>query len=226
MAIVMNLLTAVQKRHSVRSYRDIPLSDNHAAALNRLITVYNAESGLNMQLVLNEPQAFGDFRGRYGKFSNVKNYIALIGQKGSELSERCGYFGEKLVLDAQMMGLNTCWVGGTYKKIPSVMNIGKDEKLIAVIAVGYGENSGVERKSKEFDAVSKVKGEIPDWFTKGVEAALLAPTALNQQKFVFKLLDNGKVKARTGFGPFTQTDLGIVKCHFEIGSGKDETIWG
>ena len=222
----MNLLTALQKRHSVRSYKKKPLSPDHAAALDRLITTYNAESGLNMQLVTDEPKAFDSLQGRYGKFKNVKNYIALIGRKGGDLSELCGYFGEKLVLDAQMMGLNTCWVGGTYKKIPEAMNIEKGEKLIAVITVGYGENSGSERKSKEFSAVSKTIGEMPDWYARGVEAALLAPTALNQQKFVFELLENGRVKARAGFGPFTQTDLGIAKCHFEIGSGKDDTIWG
>ena len=221
----MDLLQAINERHSVRTFNDKPIDDVLAAALERLITTYNAESGLHMQLIQNEPKAFSGLKARYGKFKGVKNYIALIGRKGADLEEMCGYFGEILVLEAQALGLKTCWVGGTYRKVPKAMSIEKGEKLVAVIAVGYSDAEGVQHKCKEFNEVSKTIGAMPEWYTKGVEAALLAPTAINQQKFVFELISDEKVKVTAGLGPFSKVDLGIVKCHFEIASGKDETIW-
>ena len=65
---------------------------------------------------------------------------------------------------------------------------------------------------------------MPDWFEKGVEAALLAPTAMNQQKFVFVRKGNAvSAKAKAGF--YSKIDLGIVKYHFELGAGRDNFHW-
>lgn len=219
-----DILKAIEERHSVRQYVDKPLSDEIAAALEAEIGACNAEGGLNMQLVRNEPKAFDSFKAHYGKFSGVQNYIALIGKRSPELDERCGYYGERLVLKAQQLGLNTCWVAQTYSKIPGAFNVEKGEKLIAVIAVGYGKTQGVPHKSKTLSDVTEVSGSMPQWFRKGAEAALLAPTAINQQKF--KLILNGnKVSARAGIGFYSKVDLGIVKYHFETAAGKDNFSW-
>jgi hypothetical protein len=53
-----------------------------------------------------------------------------------------------------------------------------------------------------------------------MEAALLAPTAMNQQKFYFELQPNGDVKVTCGKGFYTKLDIGIVKYHFEIVSER------
>lgn len=221
----MDLLQAIHERHSVRTYEERPLTGDHKAALLRLITTFNAESGLHMQLLTNERKAFSGLKARYGKFKGVRNYIALIGRKGADLEELCGYFGEMIVLEAQTLGMKTCWVGGTYRKVNRVLNIENGEKLVAVIAIGYSKEEGKPHKSRGFNEVSNTIGAMPDWYAKGVEAALLAPTAINQQKFTFELTDDENVIAAAKVGPFSKVDLGIVKCHFEIGSGKDDTIW-
>ena len=71
----------------------------------------------HIQLVTDEPKAFDGFMAHYGKFSGVKNYIALIGKKGPKLEETCGYYGGKgLVLLAQQLGLNSCWVAMTLQQ--------------------------------------------------------------------------------------------------------------
>ena len=82
----------------------------------------------------------------------------------------------------------------------------------------------VPHKSKSFDTVTQVDGPVPDWFRKGIEAALLAPTAMNQQKFKF-YLDGDTVSAKAGMGFYSKIDLGIVKYHFEIGAGKENFHW-
>ena len=220
----MNMEEAVKLRHSVRQYQRKPLEPEAISQLQAEIAACNQESGLHIQLVTNEDKAFDSFMAHYGKFSGVTNYIALIGKKDAALDEKCGYYGERLVLKAQQLGLNTCWVALTYSKIRTAFVVDQGEKLCVVIALGYGATQGVPHKSKAIQDVPMVDGEMPGWFRNGVEFALLAPTAMNQQKFTLSLQD-GKVTAKAGMGFYAKVDLGIVKYHFEIGAGKDNFVW-
>lgn len=223
----MTLLEAIKARHSVRIYQNKPIDGQVASTLQAQIEEANRESGLHMQLVLNEPRAFKGILS-YGKFYGVENYIVVVGKKAKGREEQAGYYGEKLVLLAQTLGLNTCWVGLTYRKVTDAFTIADDEKLYCVIAIGYGTTQGVKHKIKSAEQVSNASANTPDWFQNGVEAALLAPTAMNQQKFYFEYMApvDGKkpqVAAKRKFSMFgyTEMDLGIAKCHFEIGAGKD-----
>ena len=220
----MNLTEAMKERHSVRQYTDRPLEQSVVSALQEEIKACNQESGLHIQLVMNEPKAFDGFMAHYGKFSGVTNYIAMIGKKGPELDEKCGYYGERLVLKAQQLGLNTCWVAMTYSKVKAAYAVAPGEKLCIVIALGYGENQGVPHKSKAASQVSRTEGTPPDWFQAGVSAALLAPTAMNQQKFTFSLAGS-RVTAKAGVGFYSKIDLGIAKYHFELGAGTEHFVW-
>lgn len=221
----MELMEAIKNRHSVRSYTDREIDGNVKTELLSCIEQCNKESGLHIQLILNEPKAFDGFMAHYGKFSGVRNYIAMIGKKESLLEEKCGYYGEKIVLKAQQLGLNTCWVAMTYRKMKSAFQINAGEKLCLVIAIGYGETQGTGHSLKQPEAVMKAEKPIPKWFEKGIQSALLAPTAVNQQKFIFILNGNTvTAKAQTGF--YTKIDLGIVKYHFEVGAGKENFHWG
>lgn len=220
----MELMEAMKQRHSVRAYENKALDSDTAGALEELIRECNRESGLHIQLVKNEPKAFDSAMAHYGKFSGVTNYIAMIGKKGPNLEELCGCYGEKIVLEAQKMGLNTCWVAMTFKKISTAYRVDAGEKLAIVIAVGYGKTEGAAHKSKAPEAVSNLDGASPDWFRSGVEAALLAPTAMNQQKFRFEL-SGGRVTAKAGLGFYSKIDLGIAKYHFEVGAGKGKDVW-
>ena len=220
----MTLMEAMQARHSVRQYREEALRKEDAALLREEIAACNAESGLHIQLVCGEPKAFSGFMARYGKFSGVTNDIALVGKKGPDLSETCGYFGERIVLRAQQIGLNTCWAAMTYSKVPSAFSVGEGEKLCAVIAVGYGKTQGSGHRVKSLREVTEGEPPFPEWFVSGVEAALLAPTAMNQQKFRFALQGN-RVSVTAGSGFYTKLDLGIVKYHFAMGAGADAFTW-
>ena len=99
-----------------------------------------------------------------------------------------------------------------------------DDKLGYVLALGYGKQTGVPHKSKPGDAVAKADGPLPAWFKAGAEAARLAPTAMNQQKFTFTLKGN-EVSAKAGLGFYTKIDLGIAKYHFEYGAGTENFAW-
>lgn len=222
---IAQLKDAVKQRHSVRQYLDKPIPADVAQALQEEIDKGNAEGGLHMQLVLNEPKAFCSFLAHYGKFSNVSNYIALIGPKGELLDEKLGYYGERVVLLAQHLGLNSCWVGLTYAKVKTSYVIGADEKLVAVIALGYGATQGTQHRSKSMSDVAQLtENADPDWYKQGIQCALLAPTATNQQKFYFSRIGH-RVSVKAGTGFFSKMDLGIVKYHFEIGAADEEFQW-
>ena len=226
----MTLQEAITARHSVRKYIDKEIPVDIVTVLQDKIAEYNKVGNLNIQLVLNETRAFTGMLS-YGSFSGVRNYFVMVGKKGADLDERVGYYGEQLVLLAQTLGLNTCWVGLSYRKVPEAYNVGKDEKLACMIALGYGETQGVSHKIKTIEQVSNASDLTPTWFKRGVEAALLAPTAVNQQKFSFEYvgMSNNRhlVRAKKGFSMigYTQMDLGIAKYHFEIGAGTDNFEW-
>lgn len=223
----MDLIEAIKSRHSVRHYTERDIEPEKLERLQQLVDDFNDKSGLHIQLITNEPRSFGEsLLARYGKFSGVTDYFAMIGKKGDKLDETVGYYGEKLVLEAQMMGLNTCWVGLSYKKISSVLDVANDEKLVCLISLGYGATQGVDHKRKSPDKVSETDVKTaPQWYKQGVACALLAPTAINQQKFKFTLTDKNKVSVKAGLGFYAKVDLGIVKYHFEIGAGVDNFEW-
>ena len=223
----MTELEAIRSRHSVRKYTERPIETATIAALRSEIEHSNAESGLHIQLITDEPKAFSSGMWKYGQFSGVRNYLVMAGPKGNAAEEKIGYYGEKLVILAQTFGLNTCWVGLTYKKIPGTFSLMDGEIVHCVIALGYGTMPGIQHPQKSAENFYECKGIAPDWFKAGVEAALLAPTAVNQQKFKFILNENGTVEAKALFSMvgYTHIDLGIVKYHFEVGAGKDNFQW-
>ncbi len=220
----MTLKEAIDHRHSVRKYLDVQIEDDKVQKLNEIIDELNKTLDLHIQLVLNDRDvSIKNGKPKYGAFENAVNYFVLAGKKCKNLNEKLGYAGECLALNCTTMGLGTCFVGLSYTNNKDKYVLEKDEALDLVMYVGYSNGSEHARKSKSYQDVAK--GENPPaWFIDGVEAALKAPTALNQQKFTFEYID-GRVKAKYGLGVFTKTDLGIAKYNFEIGSGKDSSIW-
>ena len=211
----MEILEIMKNRHSVRQYKNQAIEESKRAELNAYIEEVNKESNLSIQIFYDEPKCFDSFMAHYGKFVNVNNYIAIVGNKNEQ--EKAGYYGEKIVLRCQEMGLNTCWVAMTHGK--SKAEIKKGQKQLIIISLGYGETQGITHKSKSIDELGKADKEA-EWFKTGLEAASLAPTAMNQQKFIFELKDD-IVTARSLGGFYSKIDLGIAKYHFEAVTGRE-----
>lgn len=226
----MTLLEAIDARHSVRHYISKPLSQDIIDAIQAKIDACNREGNLHIQLVLNEIKGFSGMMA-YGSFSGVENYIVMAGHRSDDLDERIGYFGEQIVLLAQQLGLGTCWAGLSYRKVKGTYTLAPDEKLACMISLGYPDDAGRKHKRKSVADVSNVSSVTPLWFERGVQAALKAPTAVNQQKFYFEYVGEqdgvSLVRAKRLFSVvgYTKMDLGIVKLHFEIGAGKENFKW-
>lgn len=217
----MNYLKLMEERHSVRQYLDKPISEEEVKLLEEKINEINTKSGLNFKLYTNEPKAFGGRIPSYGSFKNAHNYIVCAGKKTNNFEEKYGYYGEELVLYAQSLGLNTCWVGATVSKKDVKKQLGTDEQVGCFISIGYGATQGFAHKNKDIKKITKVPSPWPRWFYNGVKGAMLAPTAVNSQRFKIDLLSDGKVEIKAGIGPYAKVDLGIVKYQFEKAAGED-----
>lgn len=226
----MDMMEAIVARHSVRQYTDEPIGEADRAALQAAVDAENAAGGLHMQLVYNDPEGFDSRLAHYGNFRNVCNYLVVAGPDAPDLAQRGGYHGERVVLRAQQLGLNSCWVALTFKKRHVKKLLASGDKLVLVVALGHGATQGKPRKSKEMGQVSIARDPMPRWYIRGLEAALLAPTAVNQQSFSFALLDEERdglplVQLKSNGGHYSDVDLGIVRLHFEIGAGADNFAW-
>ncbi|MDR0952028.1 MAG: nitroreductase [Oscillospiraceae bacterium] len=218
----MTILEAIERRHSVRRYLPRALEPELISALNDEIAACNAEGGMDIRLVTDEAAVFNGLMAKI-VFKGAKNYIVLAGPESPELDEKAGYFGERIVIKAQQLGLNTCWAAMfSGKKYSAELPHG--ERIVIIISVGYGETQGVPHKSKPLSALCKAEGEMPDWFRAGMEAVLLAPSAINRQPFMFTL-SGDTVHAEPTGGVLAKIDCGIAKYHFEVAAGKENFRW-
>lgn len=220
----MDLWEAIQSRHSVREYNTRPVEPEVLNELQAMADQFNAEADLHIQLIRDQPEAFQSLMAKFRHFKNVRHYFAMVAKEDPESQERLGYYGEKLVLRARQLGLGTCWVAATYNKGKCISNIHPGEKRHAVISLGYAEDMGHPRSTKSIEELSHSDAPMSEWFRKGMEAAQLAPTGMNRQNFRFTL-DGDRVRAQAGHGLSAAMDLGIVKCHFEIGAQDGAWSW-
>lgn len=212
----MEIMQVIEARHSVRQYIDKPIESEKRNELDALCKKINSDTGMNIQIIYDDPKCFNTMMARFGKFSGVTNYISVVGKKDESLDEKAGYYGQMIVLKAQELGLNTCWVAMTHGK--SKATVAQGEKEAIVISLGYGKTQGSTRKSKPVETLAQMEADAPEWYIDGVKAACLAPTAMNQQKFRIER-DGDVAKITAPSGMYTKMDLGIVKYNFEAASG-------
>lgn len=219
----MDLKDAIAQRHSVREYRTDPVPQDLRDQLEGVCREAAAADDVRLSLVWDDPDAFGGVLPGYGSFEGVRNYMVCAG-RGQHLEERLGHAGELVVLTAQTLGLNSCWVAATYKRGHVRQIVPGDDRLVCVVALGYGMTQGSTHRVRPIEDLCRVEGQAPSWFEDGMWAAQLAPTAMNQQRFRITYR-GGTVEARALPGPYTDLDLGIVKRHFEIGAGEEHVAW-
>lgn len=228
----MITVETIRERHSVREYDGKPLARAEFDALIAVVEECARESGLDIQLVGDNPDVFNVIA-CFGLIRGCSTHVAFVVDDAKAgdatrvaVDEALGYWGQKIVLVAQDMGLNTCWCAlCSRKKSRAVMAPGKKIRLI--IAVGRGKTQGFSRKTKSVEALSSVEcAKAPAWFAAAMEAAQLAPTAMNNQNFKITLLSDGKtVRIDAPQSGLNVIDEGIVRCNFEIAANESGADW-
>ncbi|MBQ7241804.1 MAG: nitroreductase [Firmicutes bacterium] len=234
----MTNMDAINKRVSQRAFLNKKLDKDSEDKLRNLVHACNKKSGLDMQLICGDPKPFSSKFKTLGRFSNVNNYIAMIGYEDDELrKEKIGWFGEYLVLEALKMGISSCWVSGTYSPSKSACLMYDDEVMECVIALGYPaeedtkvttafnkvmsvKNKFVDSSKEPEDFYETDKDRLPRWFIRGIDAVAKAPSAMNRQPVYFKYFDD---KLTIGVDEAYETDLidlGIAKMHFMLAAGN------
>lgn len=215
-------MNAINSRHTVRKFLDKPISASIVDKLNRRIELMNKQHGLTMRLVTGSSAPVWGVQKLF-LTRNTDNYLVLSGPDSPNIEERLGYCGIDIALYAQMLGLNSWWIGLTYNS-KAATAVKDGEVTGGIIVIGYGKGPGKPHKSKSIEEVCAYEGEMPEWFRRGVEAALLAPTAVNRQKFMITGRGN-EVGITCDIGRWSAYDLGIVKYHFEAGAGRENFSW-
>lgn len=283
----MITVETIRERHSVREYDGKPLAQAEFDALGAVVEECARESGLDIQLVGDNPEVFNVIA-RFGLIRGCRAHVAFVvddakagdatsganaaagateaaatgaamgaavngtsaagancveagasvdgaagtgcakagGMTKAAVDEAIGYWGQKIVLAAQDMGLNTCWCAlCSRKKSRAVVAPGK--KIRLVIAVGHGKTQGFLRKTKSVEALSSIEcAKAPAWFAAAMDAAQLAPTAMNNQNFKITLLSDGKtVRIEAPQSGLNVIDEGIVRCNFEIAANEAGADW-
>ncbi|MBT1178665.1 nitroreductase family protein [Bifidobacterium vespertilionis] len=246
------LIDAIDIRTSIRAYDPDEIAEDQARQLRMTLDAINMLSGLDIQLVLDQPKVFADANAS-GHFTNAANYLALVGPKDNdEAREKAGFYAERVVLAATLYGLGTCWVGGSWNREEAARHCqtGRSKELYMGVVIGHPEHhltytskkfeelaeiQRTHRESKSYEAFTRTmsaeaREAAPDWFKAGVEAARKAPSARNGQPILFSWdPQTGTAIAQIDpelNGPTAANDLGIAKLHFQIGAGSGEWGWG
>ncbi|HET9570062.1 MAG TPA: nitroreductase family protein [Bacteroidales bacterium] len=225
----MTKLEAIDERRSRRLYLDKPIEASHLSKIKELIAQYNDEYQLAIRFVEDGSGAFSSFRKSYGLFSGVRNLLVLAGSKTDpNLKEKAGYCGEMLVLEATMLGLGTCWVGGTFDTKNDVFQLTSDEALVCVIPIGHVESLSFKEKmvhqmiagkSKSIEQLMISDAKIPSQYLEAMKAVQKAPSAAYRQPVRFDFKKGTLTVYTEDDGKLNLVDLGIVKAHFEIATG-------
>lgn len=228
----MITVETIRERHSVREYDGKPLAQAEFDALGALVEECARESGLDIQLVGDNPEVFNVIA-RFGLIRGCRTHVAFVvdDDKAGDatraaVDEAIGYWGQKIVLAAQDMGLNTCWCALCSRK-KSRADVAPGKKVRLVIAAGHGKTQSFPRKTKSIGALSSVEcAKAPAWFAAAMEAAQLAPTAMNNQDFKITLLSDGKtVRIDAPQSGLNVIDKGIVRRNFEIAANEAGSDW-
>ena len=231
---------AINTRISRRIYdKGKPIGAEARKRLHDVCSGFRPYSGVRVEFIGEPPDdIFANALGFYGNIKGAPAFLAFIGDTSDpNVQEKMGYTGEAAILEATSLGLGTCWVALTYnaKAVKSMIKLEKTEKLLCVSPVGYtaekwsfeekvfsGFGSNHNRKPLQSMAGGLPGSQWPDWARAAVEAARLAPSAVNRQPWGFRVEERSvtvEVKSRgPKFNIAMRLDCGIAMLHIELGA--------
>jgi nitroreductase len=227
---------AIFYRRSRRKFKPIMLPEDKFDRLSSVCQDFQPFPEARAVLV-DEPgdRIYRGFIGSYGKIEDAPGYIAFIGEMDSpQVQEAVGYTGEGIILEATGLGIGTCWVGGYFypEAVANQISIEPYERILAVTPIGIPEDSfsfqeklmtgfGRLHRRKRLDELMTQKPE-QEWMQTALEAARLAPSAVNRQPWRFVLGDRSISitldKKHETYKISRRLDCGIAMLHLELGA--------
>jgi len=227
----------IEKRRSRRRFEPKPVEPNLLTQIRRTCIEFRPFPNARAVLVTESPdKVFKGAIGPYGKIKGAPAFIAFIGNIESHyVQEQVGYTGEGVILEAEALHLATCWVAGFFRPevAASLAGTSKSERVLAVTPIGYA----TKRKSVEEELMTGFglthrrrplsglvtgleESEWPQWIRTTLEAARLAPSAVNRQPWKFHVEPDSITVSvnRLGreFGLSKRLCCGIAMLHIEV----------
>jgi nitroreductase len=192
----------ISGRRSRRDYRQEPLPVEMKYTLKKTCRDFRPFEGIRAELLTeNVSHIFNFIAASYGTIRGVQSLFAFIGDiKNPQVHAQLGFTGQGLVLEATALGLGTCWVTGTFRmsKLRQLIPLEENERIMAVSPLGFATlhiplreriMGGMINHAKRKPLRSLISGikkkEWPDWMENALEAARLAPSAMNRQPWRF-----------------------------------------
>lgn len=246
-----SIIELIKRRTSTRSYDNRKIDPTALQKLNGYIAEINEEKKIKGKflLVQNNTTEVGKAKplGTYGFISGANSFIVGIIDKSEKDALMFGYLFEKIVLYATDLGIQTCWLGGTFKKrdfeqkiilhdnefIPIVSPIGYKKEKPRVFETAMRTAIGANKRkawnelffennnTDPLDEISAGLYEIP------LEMVRLGPSASNKQPW--RIIQDKDTfhffLCRTkGYGladfDIQKNDIGIAQCHFELAANE------
>lgn len=172
--------------------------------------------------------------GYNGHMIKAPSYAVILSDVKQGYIENSGYIGEKLILKARDLDIDSCWV--TFNDsdiIKEKLDISSNKEVTAIIALGYGIDKNIKNKSgSERLGVEKIvymdkwgiNTSIDELEERGLldafSYARMAPSTLNRQPWRF-IIDGGKIILAVKKDDFTSNyeigiDAGIAMLYFGL----------
>jgi Putative TM nitroreductase len=231
---------AIAVRRSRRRYGDRSVAAAALATLHAFCAENQLVPGVRVQLTQDtEHSVFTGILDKvgdgFGRVEGAPWLAAFVGPEGSETE--VGYLGEAFILQATALGLDTCWVAGTFdrRRATKLLSLKPGERAIAVTPVGHAlERKAVvervmssavraaARRQIEEIASATAISHWPAWALTAVEAARLAPSGANRQPWRFRLAGGALVMSSADDPYWTAPiDFGIAMLHVELGAAHE-----
>jgi hypothetical protein len=227
---------AIFIRRSRRSLLAVPPPQAKLDMLRRTCSEFRPFPGARAELILKSgTDVFKGVVGAYGKIRNITGYVAFIGDmQNPHVQEAVGYTGEGIILQATVLNLATCWVGGFFhpEMVRKHIALKGQEKVLAVSPIGMAPESisfqeklmsgfGYMHRRKSLQNMISGNLEVA-WMRTALQAARLAPSAVNRQPWRF-LLGEQSITVTVAKGPDSyniarRLDCGIAMLHLELGA--------
>ncbi|MFA0814597.1 MAG: nitroreductase family protein [Anaerofustis sp.] len=255
MKFQQSIIETIKTRTSSRTYDGRPVDSAALQKLTDAISEINASERVKGRFLLaqkndTDPEKAQKL-GTYGVIAGATSYLVGTADKSDQDPVTFGYLFETIVLYATELGIQTCWLGGTFKKddFEKSLRIPENETIVMVSPLGYRKGkrrlfesamraviSADKRKAWNdlfFDADHTPLTEVlAGGYAVPLEMVRLGPSASNKQpwriirdqdRFDF-FLSRTKGYGITSFD-MQMNDMGIAKCHFEL-SAKELGLSG
>lgn len=237
----------ITRRMSTRTYSDKMVNEEDREAL--LEFTRPLECDLYRFAIVDYAMSEGKKLNTYGLIRNAKTLLVAIGRRSLARDNKAavdfGYDFEKIILKATDLGIDTCWMGMSYKEdaLRELAGVGNDERIVMASPIGYSKGDNILDKLTRYSIKAHKRLSFESIFSHGkigvpltelkderyricLEMLRRSPSAGNAQPWRVVQTEGGfdfYSKAKKIYDnlkdkriDFTYNDMGIAKCHFEL----------